>query len=43
MSDYAINLAETVEVITCWDWDKCMDFVTLNPTEMVMNFIKENW
>ena len=23
--------------------DKCMDFVTLNPTGMVLNFIEENW
>ena len=43
VKDYAIELAESVEVITCWNWEKCMDYVCTTPVEDVKKFIEENW
>lgn len=43
VKDYAIGLAESVEVITCWNWEKCMNYVCTTPAEEVKKFIEENW
>lgn len=43
VKDYATGLAETVEAITNWDWEKCMDYVCTTPAEEVKKFIEENW